>query len=124
MMRAALFLVLLAAACGEAAPPSVPTSATGERLSEAGLYRDFTSRTLADGFVEYEPAFPLWADGASKRRFIALPRGTQIDTSDMDHWVFPIGTRVFKEFSIDGRPVETRSIERTADGGYRLRTFA
>jgi hypothetical protein len=33
----------------------------------------------------YDPSLSMWADGAEKRRFIRLPPGTTIDTSDMDH---------------------------------------
>ncbi|HEY3592644.1 MAG TPA: hypothetical protein VGL13_02180, partial [Polyangiaceae bacterium] len=53
---------------------------------------------------------------ATKRRWIVLPAGTQIDTSDMDHWVFPIGTKFWKEFSLDGGLLETRLIERYGTG--------
>ena len=45
-----------------------------------------------------------------------LPPGTQIDTSDMDHWVFPVGTKFFKEFSLGGVLLETRLIERYGTG--------
>ncbi|MEO8215297.1 MAG: hypothetical protein ABI560_19005, partial [Myxococcales bacterium] len=45
-----------------------------------------------------------------------MPAGTQIDSSDMDHWVFPIGTKFWKEFSQDGALLETRLIERYGEG--------
>lgn len=60
----------------------------------------------------YTPAFELWSDGATKRRFIALPAGTQIDTSDMDAWRFPVGTKLWKEFTRDGVLVETRLLDK------------
>lgn len=85
-------------------------------LAETGLYSDFDARTLAPGVIEYGVDFELWADGASKRRFLLLPAGTTIDTSDMDDWVFPIGTRVWKEFHRDGVHVETRFMEKRAEG--------
>ena len=40
------------------------------------------------------PRYPLWSDGAEKQRYLSLPPGTQIDTSNMDDWKFPVGTRV------------------------------
>ena len=44
------------------------------------------------------------------------PPGTKIDTSDMDEWRFPVGTKFWKEFAVstgDGPiRVETRLIER------------
>ena len=83
-----------------------------ERLSETGLYADLASRAPSRGVLAFAPSFTLWSDAADKSRWLALPAGTSVDTSDMDHWVFPIGTRVWKEFSLEGRPLETRLIER------------
>ena len=86
--------------------------ATGP-LSQSSLYSDFASRTLAPGTLEFAPAFALWSDGADQRRWLQLPLGTTIDSSDMDHWVFPIGTRFFEQLSLGGVLLETRMIERT-----------
>jgi hypothetical protein len=96
-----------------------------ERLSEAGLYENLAeSEALAAGVVEYRPRFELWADGAEKRRFLFIPPGARIDTSDMDYWVFPPGTRAFKEFSRDGIRVETRLLEKAANGTWLMLAFA
>jgi mono/diheme cytochrome c family protein len=70
------------------------------RLSETELY-------TAD-VVAYTPAYELWSDGAAKQRWIALPAGTRVDTSDMNAWRFPQGTKLWKEFTRDGVRVETR----------------
>jgi len=72
----------------------------------------------------FTPNHVLWSDGAAKRRWISLPPGTAIDKSDPDAWAFPRGTRLWKEFSIDGRAVETRFIERLDDGTWRYATYA
>jgi mono/diheme cytochrome c family protein len=85
-------------------------------LTETGVYADMESRTLADGLRGFEPSFVLWADGAEKQRWLALPSGSQIDTSDMNRWQFPIGTRAVKEFSVNGVPLETRLVERYGTG--------
>lgn len=77
-------------------------------LACAGLYADLASKEVAEGVREYSPAVPLWSDGAEKRRWISLPMDTQIDASANGDWVFPVGTSFFKEFSVDGRRVETR----------------
>jgi len=45
-----------------------------------------------------------------------LPAGTTIDTSDMDHWQFPQGTKFWKEFTRDGVRVETRYIAKVGPG--------
>jgi hypothetical protein len=79
-----------------------------DRLSATGLYADTTAGTLAEGVYAFTPRFELWSDGAAKRRWIHLPPGTAIDTRDPDSWVFPEGTRLWKEFVRDGTRVETR----------------
>ncbi|MEZ4402708.1 MAG: hypothetical protein R3B06_21990 [Kofleriaceae bacterium] len=81
-------------------------------LSQTGLYSDIATKTVAPGVVPYTPRWQLWSDGAAKARWIWLPPGTQIDTSDMDHWVFPTGTKLWKEFARGGRRVETRLLEK------------
>lgn len=90
------------------------------KLSETGLYQDIENDVLADGVVTFAPAYPLWSDGASKRRFLYLPPGESIDTSDMDRWVFPVGTKAWKEFTRDGVRVETRLIEKRDNGFLML----
>lgn len=87
---------------------------TGERelLSQTGLYADVASETLAPRVKEYKPQFELWTDGAAKRRWIFLPEGATIDTTYTDEWQFPVGTKIWKEFSRDGVRIETRLIEK------------
>ncbi|KAB2907213.1 MAG: hypothetical protein F9K40_05270 [Kofleriaceae bacterium] len=81
-------------------------------LSETGLYSDISSETIAPGIVEYVPRWELFSDRAVKRRWVYLPPGTKIDTSDMDWWQFPVGTKFWKEFTRDGVRIETRLIQR------------
>jgi hypothetical protein len=101
----------------DAAPPPAPYPRPGyQHLSETGLFSDITSLAVDPSAVPFEPGFKLWSDGATKRRWIRLPPGTKIDTSDMDHWVFPIGTQFFKEFSLNGVLLETRLVERYGTG--------
>ena len=90
-------------------PPRSPRlSELPARLSETGLYDGERPIALARGVRAYVPAHELWSDGAQKLRWIRLPAGTRIDSADMDSWDFPVGTRLWKEFSRDGRPIETR----------------
>jgi hypothetical protein len=86
-----------------------------ERLSQTGLYSDIASRTVAPGRRFYQPKYELWSDLADKSRWIYLPPDTQIDNSDPDHWSFPVGARFWKEFRIDGRPIETRLVQRMSE---------
>ena len=86
-----------------------------ERLSQTGLYADIAAKQIAPGVLSFSPQYPLWSDGARKQRWIALPPGTSVDASDPDAWVFPVGTRLWKEFAFDRR-IETRFLELTAAG--------
>ncbi len=130
-----LFLGFLVAACGEPAAepdagldggpaPSDDSGAPDEdagaplpdppaALSETGLYADAVGGPYAEGVLGYSVRHPLWTDGAEKRRHLLLPEGGAIDTSDPNHWAFPEGTRVFKEFLVEGQPVETRLLWKT-----------
>lgn len=97
--------------CPEPKTPATPARVPA-RLSETGLYRDLRAGTLAEGVVPFRPEFELWSDGATKRRWIALPAGQQIDATDMNAWQFPTGTKLWKEFTRDGVRVETRLLEK------------
>jgi hypothetical protein len=109
-------LLLAAPGCGSEDAAGVPGEPQYTLLSQTGLYSDVAARALGPGVRGFEPAFKLWSDGADKTRWIALPEGATIDTSDMSHWSFPVGTRVWKEFSLGGTPLETRLIERYGSG--------
>lgn len=102
-------------------PDAVPApdgSFMPQTLSQTGLYADIPSDTLAPGVRRFEPAGELWSDGATKRRWVYLPPGTTIDTSDMDYWDLPVGTKLWKEFTRDGVRVETRLMYKTGPGQW------
>ena len=90
------------------APPEAQLGQLPARLSETGLFRVGGTDTLGPRVRAYAPSYALWSDGATKRRWLSLPEGSRIDTSDLDDWVFPVGTRFWKEFSLHGRRIETR----------------
>jgi hypothetical protein len=85
------------------------------RLRDTGLE--------APGVMAFAPQFALWSDGAAKRRWLQLPPGRAIDARQPDAWNFPPGTRLWKEFALAGRPVETRFIERGADGAWGYASY-
>lgn len=91
-----------------------------ERVHDTGLY---AGDRLRPGLVAFTPQHPLWSDGAAKRRWLYLPPGTAVDASQPDGWRFPVGTRLWKEFSHGGRPVETRYAERLRDGSWRFAAY-
>ena len=86
-----------------------------EHLRDTGLYAPGNCDELGTGVLPFSPQYPLWSDGAEKRRWIRLPPGTRIDARNPDRWVFPVGTRLWKEFSL-GRRLETRMLERPREG--------
>ncbi|HXI58066.1 MAG TPA: hypothetical protein VNO55_18500 [Polyangia bacterium] len=103
--------------CADAAQP--PTT-----LVCTGLYADIVGKQLAPGVAAYAPAVPLWSDGAEKQRWISLPAGSTIDNADPNEWKFPVGTKVWKEFSRDGRRVETRLWQKLRDNYWVNATYA
>jgi hypothetical protein len=102
-------LIVLVAAAGLAEAAPLPT-----HLRETGIDDPHN--------LAFSPQYPLWSDGAVKRRWIHLPPGTAIDASKPDAWEFPRGTRLWKEFALD-RPIETRFIERLPDGSWQYGTY-
>ena len=110
-MKAAILAVLLLVPVVAGTQPVEPLPAT---LRGTGF--DHLEKTA------FEPQYPLWTDGARKRRWIHLPPGTAIDASQPDAFAFPPGTRIWKEFGY-ARPVETRLIERLADGSWRYAAY-
>jgi hypothetical protein len=118
-----VLVLFMLAACSDPAtmPPDAEVLPTvmPERLSQTGLYKDIRNKVLGARITEFTPANVLWSDGADKLRWFQLPEGTTIDSSDMDRWRLPIGTKLFKEFALDGKRLETRLIWRVADTGNR-----
>ena len=123
-MRGVFWLCLALAACGDNAQKPDARLQDGSpfdmspdadplkplTLAGTGLCTNAACTTFSPDVLEYVPRFELWADTASKRRWIYLPPGTQIDTSDMDFWKFPVGTKIWKEFTRGTTRVETRYI--------------
>ncbi|MBK8093070.1 MAG: PQQ-dependent sugar dehydrogenase [Verrucomicrobiaceae bacterium] len=50
------------------------------RLSQTGLFTDTAAQKPAEGVLPFEIAEPMWQDGATAERFIALPEGKSIQT--------------------------------------------
>jgi len=107
--------------------PAVPQPATAippSSLHETGLYADPDTLQVDPAHLAFAPQYPLWSDGAAKRRWISLPPGTSIDGSNPEAWVFPVGTRFWKEFSFNGQRIETRYLERRTDGQWLYAAYA
>ena len=100
---------------GASARTPAPVGPLPQLLSQTGFGNE---QNLA-----YSPQYPLWSDGAAKRRFVSIPAGESIDAADPDDWQFPSGTRFWKEFSF-GERVETRYLEKLPDGSFRFASYA
>lgn len=117
-------IVLAALVASGKAIPHAATYEPPQNLEHTGLYSDFETRQVDANHLAFSPQYPLWTDGATKRRWMSLPSGTAIDASDPDAWSFPVGTRLWKEFSFAGQRVETRYMARKPDGGWLYATYA
>ena len=110
-----LFYSLVAARSPRRSPPPI--------LSETGLYSDISSKTVARPNMMFSPQYPLWSDGAKKKRWIYIPPRRTIDANHADDWVFPVGTKFWKEFSF-GKRVETRYLEKSGEKTWMYATYA
>ncbi|MGE0816445.1 MAG: hypothetical protein AB7O93_24105 [Vicinamibacterales bacterium] len=119
-VQAAVPAVHAAAAGGSAGPAAAPVPG---RLSETGLYRDLATLEVDPRNRPFTPQYPLWTDGAAKRRWVRLPEGAVIDVSAIDNWDYPVGTRFWKEFAFDGRRVETRMLVKTSAAGWAFASY-
>ena len=113
----ALSLLGAAAVLAQAAAADLP-----KRLSDTGLYVAGSTSQVRPENLPFSPQYPLWSDGATKRRWLSVPAGKFIDSAKPDEWDFPPGTKLWKEFA-HGRPIETRFIERLADGTWRFAAY-
>jgi uncharacterized repeat protein (TIGR03806 family) len=103
---------------GTPPPNTIPLT-----LSESGLFKNIETLELANGLIPYSVNAPLWSDGASKKRIIALPDTTKIEFSTEGNWKFPPNAVLVKNFFLEmekGNPqsqqiIETRFLVRHED---------
>jgi len=126
-----LFIALAVACSSEEDPkkePELPacpddkTTAPAE-LRCTGLYANWSKKTVAADVTLYKPGLELWSDGAEKSRYFSIPKGTKIDTSNSDDWPFPVGTKTWKEFRVDGKKIETRLYWKVSDTQWVWTTY-
>jgi hypothetical protein len=91
-------------------------------LQCTGLYSSFETKTVAADAKPYTPGVQFWSDGAEKSRFLYLPPGAKIDIADFDEWSFPNGTKVWKEFRLGTKRIETRLYFKAKDA-WRHTTY-
>lgn len=106
-------------------------------LMATKCFPDLQNLIPAPGMLQYEVNSPLWSDGATKKRWLVLPKSIVLPNQpgpvllpddDNAAWQLPVGTLIVKHFGLgDGgkTPVETRFARRDADAwsyySYRWR---
>jgi len=93
------------------------------RLSQTGCVDPGDPGKMATGLVPYGVNVELWSDGADKRRFLAIPDGTTLHAADNGHLDLPKGGVAVKEFSSDGKRIETRFLRHHTDGTWSAATY-
>ncbi|MFT5758758.1 MAG: putative repeat protein (TIGR03806 family) [Alteromonadaceae bacterium] len=98
---------------------SVEAISFPEKLSETGCFDPITLNVAA-GVLPYDINSPLFTDGAGKRRWMALPEGKNISVDEDGDFIYPEGSVLIKEFSLEGKKIETRllMLEGTDWSGY------
>jgi hypothetical protein len=89
-----------------------------------GLYANWGTLTLAPDVQPYTPGATMWVDGADASRWIWIPAGATIDTTDPNAWQFPVGTKLWQELRLLGKRIETRFLWKEAPGLWFRTTFA
>lgn len=81
-------------------------------LSQTGAFTDLKNMVPAKGVVPYGVNAPLWSDGASKKRWISVPKTSDgIVYSQDSTWDFPVGTVFIKHFELPVGKDSTAKLE-------------
>lgn len=126
LVLASAAVVLIASIVGASAQTGkeAPAPVAPRFLSQTGLYSDASTLKIDAGNRVFSPQYPLWSDGASKRRWVRLPAGSTIDVADLGRWELPVGTKFWKEFAFKGRKVETRFLWQTSKDRWVFASYA
>jgi uncharacterized repeat protein (TIGR03806 family) len=93
-------------------------------LSQTGCANSSNPSQPASGMIPYAPNAAFWSDGAVKSRWLALPNGARITVDGTtNHFDFPNGSVLRKDFRIGGTLAETRLFMRHTDGNWAGYTY-
>ena len=120
-VAAALFVSIVRATAASETEATAPVAP--RFLSDTGLYSNVAKLEIDKRNRTFSPQYPLWSDGATKRRWVRLPEGSQINVADLEKWDLPVGTKFWKEFSFNGRKVETRFLWQTRKGNWVFASY-
>ncbi|OQD43094.1 hypothetical protein BUL40_08370 [Croceivirga radicis] len=118
--------------------PGISYTGMPQNLSDTGAFSDLGTLEVNPGIIPYEMIDPFWSDGATKKRWMAIPNdgahdtaAEQIQFSENGVWDFPVGSVLIKHFDypIDERdPTITRKVEtrfsiKGQDGNFYFLTY-
>jgi putative heme-binding domain-containing protein len=100
-----------------------------QRLSETGLFQNLPQQVPAPGVIPYAIQAEPWMDGATARRFLAIPGDGQLDYHKRnnaaygmmrDFFEFPTNTVLAKTISLGQpkRPIETQILHFNGEGWH------
>jgi uncharacterized repeat protein (TIGR03806 family) len=93
-------------------------------LSQTGCANSSNPSQPASGMIPYAPNAAFWSDGAVKSRWLALPNGSRITVDGTsNHFDFPNGSVLRKDFRIGGTLGETRLFMHHTDGSWAGYTY-
>jgi hypothetical protein len=117
-----MFAAIVRATAGSETGATAPVAP--RLLSQTGLYSDVARLKIDSRNRTFSPQYPLWSDGAIKTRWVQLPVGSRINVADLGKWQLPVGTKFWKEFSFNGRKVETRFLWQTGRDRWVFASYA
>ena len=82
------------------------------RLSQTGLFASTGDHRPAPGVIPYSVNAPLWSDGATAERFLAVPDAGRIELDNQGIWRFPDRSVLVRTISIDREPGQEASPRR------------
>ncbi len=91
--------------------PPQTADAFPHRLSETGLFQSTLEHTMAPGILSYVVNAPGWHDGATAKRWMAIPGNETIafiNGARAGEGQFPDGTALVQTLERDGARIETR----------------
>jgi uncharacterized repeat protein (TIGR03806 family) len=101
-------------------PPAPPLPSL---LSDTGCVDPDEPTQPSAGAIPFDVNEPLWSDGAEKKRWLAIPNGTQISRAADGDFVLPEASVAVKTFYLDGNPIETRLFMGHDDGSWAGYTY-
>ncbi len=95
-----------------------------DQLSKTGCFDSQQPNEPLPALIPYEVNSELWSDNADKKRWFALPDGEVISFNEEGKPLFPNGTVLVKEFTLQGKKVETRFLVKHQDESWSAVTYA